>query len=94
MRNLFCEIILNLDQWLRRKGCLNFISYLELWWLFPAAKQNHFCNFRRWIHVEHFCEIILNLDQWFRRICHFKGFLSRLLAHLMFGGAGTFVQFW
>ena len=43
----------------------------------------HLCNFCREYHVEQFCEIILNLDQWFRR-CHFKDFLPRALAALLF----------
>ena len=65
----FCEIVLNLDQWFRRR------SYLELWQPFISAEWNHLCNFGRGCHVEQFCEIILNLDQWFRRKCVLKIFL-------------------
>ena len=52
------------------------ISYLELWWPFCSAEQNHWCNFEREWQEEHFCEIILNLDRWFRRRCILKIFLS------------------
>ena len=67
-------------------------SYLELWWPFCSAVQNHFCNFGRGYQEEQFCEIILNLDQWFRR-CHLKDFLSGALAALLFSGAEPIVQF-
>ena len=48
------------------------ISFLELWWPFCSAKQNHLCNFGRGYYEEQFCEIILNLDQCFRRNRLFK----------------------
>ena len=32
------------------------ISYLELWWPFCSAEQNHLCNFGRGHHEEDFCE--------------------------------------
>ena len=70
----FCDIILNLDQWSRRRSCLKDISYLELWQPFCSAERNHLCNFSRSHHEEQFCEIILNLDQWFKR-CLLKIFL-------------------
>ena len=60
------------------------ISYLELWWPFCSAEQNHLFNFGRGYQEEQFCEIILNLDQWFRR-CHLKDFLSGALAALLIG---------
>ena len=69
------------------------ISYLELWWPFCSAEQNHLCNFGRGYQEEQFCEIILNLDQWFRR-CHLKDVLSGALAALPFGGVEPFLQFW
>ena len=34
------------------------ISYLELWWPFCSAEQNHLCNFGRRFQEEQFCEII------------------------------------
>ena len=40
----FCEIILNLDQWLRRE-LFKDISYLELWQPFCSAERYHLCNF-------------------------------------------------
>ena len=43
----FCEMILNLDQWLWRKCCLKIFLIL-----------NHLCNFGRVHHEEQFCEII------------------------------------
>ena len=39
----FCEIILNLDQWVSR--CQKTFSYLELWRPLCSAEQNHLCNF-------------------------------------------------
>ena len=39
------------------------ISYLELWWPFCSAEQNHFCYFSRGHHEEQFCNIFLNLDK-------------------------------
>ena len=69
----FCEIILNLDQWFRRRCCLINISYLELWRPSCSAEQDHLCNFGMGHYGEHSCEIILNLDQWwFRRRCRSK----------------------
>ena len=49
------------------------ISYLELWWPFCSAGQNHLCNFDVGYQEEQFFEIIINLNQLFRR-CHFKVF--------------------
>ena len=57
----FCEIILNLNQWFRR--CHLKYSYLQLWWPFCSAKQNHLCNFSRGHYGEHSCEIILTLEE-------------------------------
>ena len=53
------------------------ISYLERWWPFCLAEQNHLYNFGRRHHEEHFCAI-LNFDKWVRRCC-LKCFLSRAL---------------
>ena len=69
-----CEIVLNLNQWFRRRCCLRY-SYLELWRPFCSAEQNHLCNFGRGHHEEQFCEVILNLDQWFKSRCRLKTFL-------------------
>ena len=69
------KIILNLEQWLRRRCCLfKDISYPELSEPVCTKQPNHFCNFGRVHYEEHFCEIILNQGQWFRR-CHLKTFL-------------------
>ena len=69
------------------------ISYLELWWPFCSAGQNHMCNFDVGYQEEQFCGIIINLNQLFRR-CHLKSFfLSGALAALLFSGVEPFVQF-
>ena len=53
----FCEIILNLDQWLRRCRFKD-IYYLELWLYFCSVGRNHLCNLGRGhmgnIHVKLF----------------------------------------
>ena len=68
----FCEIILNLDHWYRRRCPLKIFLFLELWW-----HSGIICvNLGRRHHEEQFCEIILNLDQWFTR----RYFMSRALA--------------
>ena len=51
----FCEIILNLGQWLRRR-CRLKISYLELWWPSCSVEWNHLCNFEKGHHGEHSCK--------------------------------------
>ena len=62
------------------------IYYLELWWPFCSAEQNHLFIFGRgyheeqfWYHEEQFCEIILNLDHWLRIRCRSKDFLCEAL---------------
>ena len=80
----FCEIILNLNQWFRRKS-LKDISYLELWQPLCSRSRNHLCNFGRRHHEEQFCEIIFNLDQWFKRRCRLKIFI-------IWSSGGPFVQ--
>ena len=62
----FCEIVLNLDQWFRRRCCLK-IFYMELWWPSCSAEWNHLCNFGRGHYGEHYCDFFSNLDQCFRR---------------------------
>ena len=58
----FCEIILNLDQWIRRRYRLKTFSYLKLRWSLCSVEWNHLCNVVRGYHEKQFCEIILNLD--------------------------------
>ena len=53
------EIILNLNQWFRRRGLIKDISYLELWWPFCSAGLNHLCNFDVGYQEEQFCGIII-----------------------------------
>ena len=86
----FCEIILNLDQWLRRKCRLN-IFYLEFLQHFQSAEQKHLCNCGKECYEKQYCEIILNLGHWFRKTCRLKHFLSRAPAALLFGGAEPFL---
>ena len=52
------------------------ISYLELWWPFCSAGQNHLCNFDVGYQEQQFCGIIINLNQLFR--FHLKVFFSCL----------------
>ena len=48
----FCEIILNLDQWLRRCGSKMFLIWSSGGPLFSRA--NHLCNFSRGYYKEKF----------------------------------------
>ena len=80
----FCEIILNLSQWFRRR-CR--FTYLELWRPFCLVERNHLCIFERRHYGEHSCEVISNLDQWFRRRRRLKKFTDHgqrpiTIAHL------------
>ena len=68
------------------------ISYLELWWPFCSAGQNHLCNIDVGYQEKQFCGIIINLNQLFRR-CYLSFFLSGALAALLFSGVEPFVQF-
>ena len=80
----FCEIILNLDQWFRRKCLLKiFLIWSSGGPFFRAAES--FEQFGRGYQEEQFCEIILNLDKWFRRRCLLKIFL-------IWSSGGPFVQ--
>ena len=63
------------------------IYYLELWWPFRSAEQNHLCNFGRGQYEEQFCEFISNLGQWFSKRCGLKDFFSGVLAALLVSGA-------
>ena len=87
----FSEIILNLNQWLRRRHV--FKRFLIWSSGDHFVKRNYLCNFGRRHHEEQFCDIILNLGQWFRRRCRLKDFLSGALAALLFSGAEPFMQF-
>ena len=70
----FCEIILNLGQWFRRRFCLkDFLSGALAVLLFGGAEP--FMPFERRHYWEHSCEVVWNLNQWFRRRCHLKTFL-------------------
>ena len=82
-----CEIILNLDQWFRRKCRL---KVFLIWSSGSPFVQRSvtICA----ILVEGIMRKILNLDQWFRRRC-LKDFLSGAMALLLFSGAKPFKQF-
>ena len=71
----FCEIILNLDQWFRRRCRSKVFSYLEVWQPFCSAGCNHLCNFSRGYYVEQFCEIIVKNWSVVQEEMLFKNFL-------------------
>ena len=75
----FCEIILNLDQWLKRKLFKIFLIYSSGSPLVQLSRT--ICAILVEVIMRNICEIILNLDQWFRRISGLK-ILSRALATL------------
>ena len=53
----FCEIILKLGQWFRRRCCFkDFLSGALV--AFCSVEQNHLCNFERGHNGEHLCEVI------------------------------------
>ena len=62
-----CEIILNLDQWFRRRCLLKIFVFWSSGSPFCSEERNQLCNFGRGYQEEQLCEIILNLDKWFRR---------------------------
>ena len=79
----FCEIISNLEKWLRRRYRLEKNSYLELWPPLCLAERNHLTNNGRGHHEEQFRKVILNLDQWpFKDIFTWQHFCLSELNHL------------
>ena len=85
----FCEIILNLDWWFRRRCRLK----IFLNWRSGVQGSRTICAFWQRVSREQFCEIILHLYKWFKK-CHLKDFLSGALMALVLGGAEPFMQFW
>ena len=72
----FCEIILNLDQWFRRRCCLkDFLSGALAALLCSGAEP--FMQFWKGASWEHSYEVIWNSDHWFRRCCLKKKFKDR-----------------
>ena len=63
-----CEIILNLDQWFRRRCRLKIFLIYSSGRPSCLVERNHF---GRGHYEKHFFEIILNLDQWLGR-CQLK----------------------
>ena len=59
------------------------ISYLELWWPFCSAGQNHLCNFEVGYQEEKFEPVVQEMS--------FKSFFSS--GALLFHGVEPFVQF-
>ena len=55
----FCEIILILGQWFRRKMALTYISYPELCRPFCLAEQIHSCNFCKGHYEEQSMKLFL-----------------------------------
>ena len=86
----FCEIILNLDQYVVQEMLFKDISYLELGGPFVQSSRTICAIFGEGIKRNNSVKFILNMDQWFRR-CHLKDFLS---GALVFRGAEPFMQFW
>ena len=72
---LFCDIILNLDQWLSRKCNLEIFLIYSPGSLFVQRSKIICANFDKECYEEHFCENILNLGQLFRRKCCLKIFV-------------------
>ena len=74
----FCEIILKLGHWPRRRCCLNVFSIF--------SSISHFVQWSGTILAilieghpkKHFCEIILKSGHWLRRGCHLKVFYFSL----------------
>ena len=62
MRKHFSKIILNLNQWFRRRSHLNIFRIYSSGGLFQLMEQAHLCLVGSGLYEEHFCEIILNLD--------------------------------
>ena len=79
----FCEIILNLDQWFRRKCRL---KVFLIWSSGSPFVHRSVTICAIGYYEEQCCEIILNLGQWFRR-CHLKDFLSGALVALLCSGS-------
>ena len=70
----FCENILNLQLWFRRKCRLKIFLIYDSG--SPFVKQSEtICAIVVKDYEKHFCEIIFNLDQCFRRRCRLRMFL-------------------
>ena len=82
------------------------IPYLQLWWPYCWAEQNHLGNFGRVHYEEHLCEVILNFVKFyfkflrnyfefepvFRRCC-LKYLLPTATVTILFDGVEPFKQF-
>ena len=88
----FCEIILNLDEWFRRRCLLKIFLIWSSGDPFVQQSRIICAILVEGIKRNLIGEIILNLDLWFSR-CHLKDFLSGALAALLYSGAESFVQF-
>ena len=71
----FCEIILKLGYWPRRRYRLKVFLFFKRWWPFCSAVRNHFNNFDRGSPKEHSCEIISKSIHQFMR-CHLRKSLT------------------
>ena len=54
----FCEIIMNLGQWVKKRCRLKDFLSGALWQPSCLVEQNRLCNFERGHHREHTCEDI------------------------------------
>ena len=80
----FCEIILNLDQWLITRCLLKILLIWSSGGPFVQWMETICAILEDGYYEEQFCEIILNLGQWFRRRCHSIFFVSGALAALLY----------
>ena len=88
----FCQIILNLDQWFRRK------FHLQTFLIYSSGSpfvhpSETICAILIDSIMRNICEIILNLDYWFWRRCHLKVFLYLNLAVILFYGVEPLCNF-
>ena len=85
-----CEIILNLDQWVRRYRLKIFLVWSS-GGAFVQQSRTICAILAEGIKRNNSMIFFFNLDQWFRR-CRLKDFLSGALAALLFSGADPFMQ--
>ena len=57
----FCQIVLILDQWFKRRCHLKYFLS-GLWQPLCSLEQNYLCNFGRGHYRKPSCEVNLNLD--------------------------------
>ena len=91
---LFCEIILNLDQWFRRKRRLKVFLIWSSGSPFVQWSATICAILVMGLMKNNSWKLFWILGQWFMRRFRLKDFLSGALAALMFGGVEPSMQFW